>query len=526
MMPTIGQFFPAITGATSGEGSTVALPNVPDPNGETFHRVMSRTLSPNKSSAPSTPSSLRKNHPSTQSKPTNGSNPSPTATRAVEDPATEVTTSSDKVKTTGEPKLNDPGSQEPNVPVQNGTSGALDPSQQLPIQLLAPTLAACLLKSFAPAMASTSANNGPISVAGTPAVTSGKTPVVAAAFIPSTGAKAKQSSAEVVSQLLTGATPKPVSSKSSGVEKIPEVTTSAETAVASAIPLKTSYPVANPEVAPRNIASVPTPDLPADNSGNIITPQKNAGESALAATSMSHGTSVAKQAVPMNKVEQTNKVAGPVEKVLPIAAIPVARGNTLPGRASSASAPAPAGLPETNVTTGSTLLENTANPSVSVAEGVTVSSFSDVRSQTLDRTHDLMALHATRLVGMNSDSLQVVIKPDAGTQLSLELRQRGNGIEAQAVLQKGDLENLKQHWPELQQRMAERGIKLAPLTGDGNTASWTGSQKFNQQPNQPAEREPLWTGANPGFVPAGTKNNLPDEPVIPVTSSRGWQTWA
>jgi len=526
MMPTIGQMFPTTTGAASGEGNAVALADAPDTIGEPFHRVMSRTLSPNKSNAPPTSSPLRKNPANTQSKPPTSSNPSPTAVHAIIDPVTAEPVPDAKGKITGDLKSNDQGSPEPTVPLQTGTAETFDPSQQLPIQLLAPTLAACLLKSFAPAVASTSANNGPISVAGSPSVTPGKTPAAAAAIIPSPEAKANQPLTEVVSQLQAGTMPKPVTSKNSGAGKAPVVTTNAETADASAVSHKRSQPAENTDVAPRKTEPFPAANPPEDNSGDAITLKKSAGEAALGATSLSHGTPVAKQAVPMNNTEQTNKVAGPGEKVLPIGAIPVARGNALPGRASSIPAPASAGPSETNATSGSTSPENTARTSVSVDEAVTVSSFSDVRSQTLDRTHDLMALHATRLVGMNSDSLQVVIKPDAGTQLSLELRQRGNGIEAQAVLQKGDLENLKQHWPELQQRMEERGIKLAPLISDGNPASWSGSQKFNQQPDQPAEQEPLSTGTYPGLVPVGAKNNLPDEPVIPVTSSRGWQTWA
>ena len=84
----------------------------------------------------------------------------------------------------------------------------------------------------------------------------------------------------------------------------------------------------------------------------------------------------------------------------------------------------------------------------------------------VERTHDMMALHAMRLVESNSDSLSVVIKPAVGTELSLELRQRNGGVEAQATLTRGDHQFLSQHWPELQQRLEQRGIKLAPLGGE------------------------------------------------------------
>jgi hypothetical protein len=78
----------------------------------------------------------------------------------------------------------------------------------------------------------------------------------------------------------------------------------------------------------------------------------------------------------------------------------------------------------------------------------------------------------------------------------------------------------------LQQRLEQRGIKLAPLTSTENQTSWSGSQGFKQQPDQPAEREPLLAGAFAGFVPAGAMTHLPAEPAGQAASSRGWQSWA
>lgn len=231
----------------------------------------------------------------------------------------------------------------------------------------------------------------------------------------------------------------------------------------------------------------------------------------------------------MKNAEQTNKVAGLAgsgEKVLPGNAVSVLHAAVLPGRGSSIPVSARVQPLEMNSATAPAAPDNTVRSSVSADEAAVISNSSDIRSQTLDRTQDLMTLHASRLVDAKTDSLQVVIKPDAGTQLSLELRQRGGGIEAQAVLQKGDFENLKQHWPELQQRLEQRGIKLAPLTNDGDSASWSGSQGFKQQPDQSAERESFPAGAFAGFVPAGAMSHLPAEPAISAASSRGWQTWA
>jgi hypothetical protein len=132
---------------------------------------------------------------------------------------------------------------------------------------------------------------------------------------------------------------------------------------------------------------------------------------------------------------------------------------------------------------------------------------------------EMVVQHAVRMNGSSGDSLQVVIKPGAGTQLSLELRRHGDGVEVQAVLQQGDFGHLNQNWPELQQRLEQRGIRLAPLTGDVNFTAGNGGHSFQQKPNQPAEALAEFT---PAFSMAGTFAR----PTASATTHRGWETWA
>lgn len=108
----------------------------------------------------------------------------------------------------------------------------------------------------------------------------------------------------------------------------------------------------------------------------------------------------------------------------------------------------------------------------------------DVRVRGLERAHDMISLHAMRLVESKSDVLSVVIKPAVGTELSLELRQHPEGVEAQATLMHGDHHFLSQYWPELQQRLEQRGIKLAPLGGEANFSANDNSHFQRQQASQ------------------------------------------
>jgi hypothetical protein len=136
----------------------------------------------------------------------------------------------------------------------------------------------------------------------------------------------------------------------------------------------------------------------------------------------------------------------------------------------------------------------------------------------VERTHDMMALHSMRLVESKSDSLSVVIKPAVGTELSLELRQRDGGVEAQATLTRGDHQFLNQHWPELQQRLELRGIKLSPLGGETNfSANDNGNFQRQQAANEEMAQQ---ASAFAEFASIGGATAR----LAPVHD--GWESWA
>ncbi len=199
-------------------------------------------------------------------------------------------------------------------------------------------------------------------------------------------------------------------------------------------------------------------------------------------------------------------------KILPGSGSSAMRGNDLPVRAESLIATA---------TAITATQENPATTTTAAAEPVGNLAVDDLRLQAMERTHELVALHAMRLSDVGTSAVQVVIKPGGGTQLSLELRQRGDGIEAQAVLQQGDFKHLNQHWPELQQRLEQRGIKLAALTDDGitNQNSGNGTGRFEQKSNQSVE-------AVAGYASAGAVAGTFAPTRTRVITHEGWETWA
>jgi hypothetical protein len=226
-----------------------------------------------------------------------------------------------------------------------------------------------------------------------------------------------------------------------------------------------------------------------------------------------NGTSIAKQDVAMKQAEKTNNIAGQTEKVLPggvVSAIKTNPSSYLSANSDQLTASAAA---------NSSQIDNSSGTSTVSLDVVAGSATADMRTRTLERTQEMVAVNATRLTDSGNNSMQVVIKPDAGTQLSLELRQQGGSVHVQAVLQQGDFGHLNQQWSDLQQRLGLRGIQLAPLTDNAAYANSGGTENFQNKQNQTTEGVP-----EVSFADAPIGMFTPE--AMPAPAHRGWETWA
>lgn len=224
----------------------------------------------------------------------------------------------------------------------------------------------------------------------------------------------------------------------------------------------------------------------------------------------------------MKNPPKTNNVAGSEAQVLPVNGNGQGRVKKLSARL----AVTPVGAAENrgadftfafaNGTTQPTVRENA--PSLN---SVDLPSLADARMRAVDRAHDMMVLHTMRLVESKSNSLSVVIKPAVGTEMSLELHLGSGGIEAQATVTRGDREFLSQHWPELQQRLDQRGVKLAPLGGE--TSFTAGNNGHSRQEQTSQEDVAQQAAAFAEFAAAG---NAGGATARLATVHDGWESWA
>lgn len=88
-----------------------------------------------------------------------------------------------------------------------------------------------------------------------------------------------------------------------------------------------------------------------------------------------------------------------------------------------------------------------------------------------------------------SGSVEVVLTPDTQTQISLHVKMEQGHLRAQAVLERGDYDALKAGWGNLQSRLAEHGVRLAPLASGTGQGTAFGHSHFSS-PRQERESQP------------------------------------
>jgi hypothetical protein len=89
-------------------------------------------------------------------------------------------------------------------------------------------------------------------------------------------------------------------------------------------------------------------------------------------------------------------------------------------------------------------------------------------------------------------------------------------------LVRGDHEFLSQHWSELQQRLEQRGIKLAPLGGDAYGAADEHGQ-FQKSPFSQEEDDAQQASAFAEFAAAGQAGGAT---ARLAAIHDGWESWA
>lgn len=206
-----------------------------------------------------------------------------------------------------------------------------------------------------------------------------------------------------------------------------------------------------------------------------------------------HGTSRAPWEIAMNNTAHEPKDAGLSQQ-------------NLPGHGENVISPAPAAATETG------------------ASGRAPSAPLQLLFHALERTFDIVHLHAARVRESHHDPMHVVIKPGAGVQLSMTLRQEGDQVHAEVWMHRGDFDFFQRHWKELQERCQARGIQLGDLQRHPDYQS--DQHRSGYRPPDGDWADPLSAGAYAEFALAGSLTEPPGRRAFRLARHRGWETWA
>ncbi|NBP24150.1 MAG: hypothetical protein EBU81_06290 [Proteobacteria bacterium] len=159
------------------------------------------------------------------------------------------------------------------------------------------------------------------------------------------------------------------------------------------------------------------------------------------------------------------------------------------------------------------------------------------RNSSVARLSDQLNGEVVLLQRMRTASMTAVLRPDAGSELRVDLRRREGRIEIRATLERGEAQAIAEGWPELQRQLQVQGVQLLPLerqpsaTASGSLAEAAGerSPQSGGRGRNPSGSEEAAAGTR---AEAGPKQPSPDSnrsvsvPVRQSASSRMLESWA
>lgn len=153
----------------------------------------------------------------------------------------------------------------------------------------------------------------------------------------------------------------------------------------------------------------------------------------------------------------------------------------------------------------------------------------EVRPVTVNRAINQITEQVVAFKRIGTQSLDVSMRPDRATEISLHLSMRDGQVEVIARLERGNFENLQVHWGELQQTLSQQGIRVGQLTQSQFNSQTPGHEfaaGYNQQSQQQAGRSPETLDELPlvGSPTEPLKGGRAFKPT-PATR-RGWEMWA
>ncbi|HEY2953000.1 MAG TPA: hypothetical protein VGK40_10475, partial [Verrucomicrobiae bacterium] len=110
----------------------------------------------------------------------------------------------------------------------------------------------------------------------------------------------------------------------------------------------------------------------------------------------------------------------------------------------------------------------------------------------IDQVHHNISACVLELKQVKAESMSVVLRPDAHTEVFIELRMHEGLVDVAAQCKRGDWAGLSAHWGELQHTLSGQGIRLGALEGSSSPHlnGQSSEDGFNPSNRHSSEREP------------------------------------
>lgn len=130
--------------------------------------------------------------------------------------------------------------------------------------------------------------------------------------------------------------------------------------------------------------------------------------------------------------------------------------------------------------------------------------------------------HVQVLKSSGQEKLEVVLRPDANTELRLHVEKVNGQLLVQARCDRGDIARLEANWSAIQQTLANQGVRVEALQHGANLQNQ--SRDWNHSsgsPNQQSSRD-----HENIFVEQKSPKGTRPQPTRTNAAVRGWQSWA
>ena len=144
------------------------------------------------------------------------------------------------------------------------------------------------------------------------------------------------------------------------------------------------------------------------------------------------------------------------------------------------------------------------------------------QARSISRLADQLSGEVVLMQRLRSGVMTAVLKPDAHSELRVDLRRREGRLEIRATMERGDSQAISEGWSELQQQLRAQGVHLLPLErpssppstsrdsadSAGERSANSGSRGKNQQTPQETHDGTSWGRGETGqpMRPASTRS--------------------